>query len=187
MGASGSGKSVMLKMLIGLFESDGGEILFDGEDVTKMDEHQLYDGASSRRVPVPGGRALRLSDRGRERRLRPARAELEHDEGRGDPAPRRPVPRHRGPSRHRGHAPERPLRRHEEARRPRAHARAAARGHSLRRADDRPRPDQHGAHQSPHRRASNARWASRASSSRTTWAPPLRCRTASSCSAKGAC
>ena len=30
MGASGSGKSVMLKMLIGLFESDGGEIVFDG-------------------------------------------------------------------------------------------------------------------------------------------------------------
>jgi phospholipid/cholesterol/gamma-HCH transport system ATP-binding protein len=43
MGASGSGKSVMLKMLIGLFEADGGEILFDGRDVTKMDEHELYE------------------------------------------------------------------------------------------------------------------------------------------------
>jgi phospholipid/cholesterol/gamma-HCH transport system ATP-binding protein len=43
MGASGSGKSVMLKMLIGLFESDGGEILFDGRDVTSMDEHELYE------------------------------------------------------------------------------------------------------------------------------------------------
>jgi phospholipid/cholesterol/gamma-HCH transport system ATP-binding protein len=48
MGASGSGKSVMLKMLIGLFEADGGEILFDGQDVTKMDEHELY--AVRRRV-----------------------------------------------------------------------------------------------------------------------------------------
>ena len=43
MGASGSGKSVMLKMLIGLFEADGGEILFDGRDVTKMSEHELYE------------------------------------------------------------------------------------------------------------------------------------------------
>lgn len=43
LGASGSGKSVMLKMLIGLFEADGGEILFDGRDVTKMDEGELYD------------------------------------------------------------------------------------------------------------------------------------------------
>ena len=42
LGASGSGKSVMLKMLIGLFEADGGEILFDGADVTKMQEHDLY-------------------------------------------------------------------------------------------------------------------------------------------------
>src|SRR3954468_16225944 len=42
MGASGSGKSVMLKMLIGLFDADGGEILFDGRDVTKMEEHELY-------------------------------------------------------------------------------------------------------------------------------------------------
>lgn len=43
LGASGSGKSVMLKMLIGLFEADGGNILFDGEDVTKMEERHLYD------------------------------------------------------------------------------------------------------------------------------------------------
>ncbi len=42
LGASGSGKSVMLKMLIGLFEADGGEILFDGNDVTKMHEADLY-------------------------------------------------------------------------------------------------------------------------------------------------
>ena len=41
MGASGSGKSVMLKMLIGLLPADGGEILFDGEDICKMNEKQL--------------------------------------------------------------------------------------------------------------------------------------------------
>jgi phospholipid/cholesterol/gamma-HCH transport system ATP-binding protein len=43
MGASGSGKSVMLKMLIGLFEVDAGRIVFDGKDVTKMSEPQLYE------------------------------------------------------------------------------------------------------------------------------------------------
>ena len=43
LGPSGSGKSVMLKMLIGLLEADSGEILFDGHDVVKMNEHELYE------------------------------------------------------------------------------------------------------------------------------------------------
>ena len=38
LGASGSGKSVMLKMLIGLLPADSGEILIDGEDICKMKE-----------------------------------------------------------------------------------------------------------------------------------------------------
>src|SRR5262245_23027047 len=33
----------MLKMLIGLLEVDAGEILFDGRDVTKMAERELYE------------------------------------------------------------------------------------------------------------------------------------------------
>ncbi len=41
MGPSGSGKSVMLKMLIGLLHADDGQILFDGRDLTKMDEEEL--------------------------------------------------------------------------------------------------------------------------------------------------
>jgi phospholipid/cholesterol/gamma-HCH transport system ATP-binding protein len=40
MGASGCGKSVMLKMLIGLIACDSGSILFDGRDVTKMDDEE---------------------------------------------------------------------------------------------------------------------------------------------------
>lgn len=43
LGPSGSGKSVMLKMLIGLLEADSGEIVFDGRDVTKMEERDLYE------------------------------------------------------------------------------------------------------------------------------------------------
>jgi phospholipid/cholesterol/gamma-HCH transport system ATP-binding protein len=43
LGASGGGKSVMLKMLIGLLTADDGEILFDGRDVTKMNDSELTD------------------------------------------------------------------------------------------------------------------------------------------------
>jgi phospholipid/cholesterol/gamma-HCH transport system ATP-binding protein len=41
LGGSGVGKSVMLKMLIGLLKPDAGSIVFDGEEVTKMDERAL--------------------------------------------------------------------------------------------------------------------------------------------------
>jgi phospholipid/cholesterol/gamma-HCH transport system ATP-binding protein len=43
MGPSGSGKSVMLKMLIGLIHADSGEIVFDGQDLVKMNDQQLTD------------------------------------------------------------------------------------------------------------------------------------------------
>jgi phospholipid/cholesterol/gamma-HCH transport system ATP-binding protein len=43
MGASGGGKSVMLKMLIGLVTADAGEILFDGRDITQMSDDELTD------------------------------------------------------------------------------------------------------------------------------------------------
>ena len=43
MGASGTGKSVLLKMLIGLLRPDGGTIRFDGDEVTTMNEERLHD------------------------------------------------------------------------------------------------------------------------------------------------
>jgi phospholipid/cholesterol/gamma-HCH transport system ATP-binding protein len=43
MGASGSGKSVMLKMLIGLLQPDAGQILFDGRDVATMNDEELTE------------------------------------------------------------------------------------------------------------------------------------------------
>lgn len=41
MGPSGVGKSVLLKMLIGLLSTDAGSIEFDGQEVTKMNDHEL--------------------------------------------------------------------------------------------------------------------------------------------------
>ena len=38
IGGSGQGKSVMLKMLIGLLTVDGGEIFFDGQEISGMSE-----------------------------------------------------------------------------------------------------------------------------------------------------
>ncbi len=43
MGPSGSGKSVMLKMLIGLLQADAGHIFFDGADITAMDDRERTD------------------------------------------------------------------------------------------------------------------------------------------------
>jgi phospholipid/cholesterol/gamma-HCH transport system ATP-binding protein len=43
MGASGTGKSVLLKMLIGLIRADGGTIKFDGGEITTMNEDALHD------------------------------------------------------------------------------------------------------------------------------------------------
>ena len=43
MGASGTGKSVLLKMLIGLIRPDAGLITFDGDEVTGMNEIGLHD------------------------------------------------------------------------------------------------------------------------------------------------
>ncbi len=41
VGGSGVGKSVMLKMLIGLLKADRGSITFDGQEITKLSEDQL--------------------------------------------------------------------------------------------------------------------------------------------------
>lgn len=43
IGASGCGKSVLLKHIVALLKPDEGSILIDGEDITKMDEKQIYN------------------------------------------------------------------------------------------------------------------------------------------------
>ncbi len=42
IGASGVGKSVLIKHLIGLLYPDDGEIWLDGEEVSRFDERQMY-------------------------------------------------------------------------------------------------------------------------------------------------
>jgi phospholipid/cholesterol/gamma-HCH transport system ATP-binding protein len=42
IGASGCGKSVMLKHIVGLLKPDQGTVLIDGEDITKMSEKEIY-------------------------------------------------------------------------------------------------------------------------------------------------
>lgn len=41
IGRSGSGKTVLLKNLVGLLRPTSGEILYDGRDLTKMDQKQM--------------------------------------------------------------------------------------------------------------------------------------------------
>lgn len=40
IGTSGSGKTVLMKCLVGLFEPDSGSIIYDGRNFTHMDEHE---------------------------------------------------------------------------------------------------------------------------------------------------
>jgi phospholipid/cholesterol/gamma-HCH transport system ATP-binding protein len=41
LGGSGSGKTVLIKHIMGLLKPDSGEVIVDGEDVTKMDRRKL--------------------------------------------------------------------------------------------------------------------------------------------------
>lgn len=43
MGGSGSGKSVLLRSLVGLDKPDRGEILYRGQDIAKLSEEELVD------------------------------------------------------------------------------------------------------------------------------------------------
>jgi ABC-type transport system involved in resistance to organic solvents, ATPase component len=42
IGPSGCGKSVLLKHIIGIYKPDEGQVIIDGEDITKMKMKDLY-------------------------------------------------------------------------------------------------------------------------------------------------
>ena len=48
MGASGGGKTTIMRLIGGLYRAQKGQMLFDGQDVTVMDQAQLY--AARRRM-----------------------------------------------------------------------------------------------------------------------------------------
>ncbi len=43
IGTSGSGKTVLMKIMIGLMQVDSGEVIYEGRDITKMDEKELKE------------------------------------------------------------------------------------------------------------------------------------------------
>ena len=69
LGASGAGKSLTLKIILGLLRADDGAVWVNGQRVDQMTEHEMMARPRGRRHGVPGGRAVRLADRPRERRL----------------------------------------------------------------------------------------------------------------------
>src|ERR1700761_1016714 len=43
IGTSGSGKTVLMKIMIGLLPVDAGEVLYEGVDITKMGEKEIKE------------------------------------------------------------------------------------------------------------------------------------------------
>jgi phospholipid/cholesterol/gamma-HCH transport system ATP-binding protein len=58
LGASGSGKSTILRLIGGLVRPEAGQVLVDGEDVTGLSERQLYRVRSKLGMMFQGGALL---------------------------------------------------------------------------------------------------------------------------------
>ena len=61
MGPSGTGKSVLLKNIIGLLRPDAGEIWVDGEETVPHGREGPLPGPPQVRRPLPGRRPVRLA------------------------------------------------------------------------------------------------------------------------------
>ena len=74
IGESGCGKTVLLKLIIGLLHPTQASVWFDGQEVSPPGREGADQAPAAVRVPVPDGRAVRQPDGLRQRRLRPPRA-----------------------------------------------------------------------------------------------------------------
>lgn len=80
IGGSGSGKTVMLKILLGLLRPDAGTVYFEGEDITGMDEDGLIEMRKQVGMLFQGG-ALFDSLSVRENIAYPLREHFSYSEG----------------------------------------------------------------------------------------------------------
>jgi glycine betaine/proline transport system ATP-binding protein len=72
MGLSGSGKSTLLRMLNGLLEPTAGRVVFDGQDLTALNDRETARGPLQEgQHGLPALRALPAPQRPGERRVRP--------------------------------------------------------------------------------------------------------------------
>jgi branched-chain amino acid transport system ATP-binding protein len=53
IGPNGSGKTTLINTIAGLYRADGGKIVFDGKDITKLPPHQIYRLGVSRTFQIP--------------------------------------------------------------------------------------------------------------------------------------
>ena len=67
MGPSGTGKSVLIKHIVGLIKPDKGEVWFHDKRMDKLNEHDLVEQPHAHGVPLPDVGPVRFDDRVRER------------------------------------------------------------------------------------------------------------------------
>ncbi len=141
LGPSGTGKSVLLKTIIGLLKPDKGEVIIEGVDIASCPEKELYEIRKLFGVLFQDGAmfgSMNLYDN----IAFPLREHTKKTESR-DPRDRDGEARPHRSARHRGQAARRDLRRYAQARRPRPRPGARPRDRALRRARLRPRPGAH--------------------------------------------